>query len=623
MSLQVTEKVTLLPTVGPLKNGANAVHSARSVFDTLGRLLWQKSPRGFITFHHYDLTTNVLLRRIEDVNVAVYSNESGSGEGNPPVPAGWQMPPGGGLHLETVSAHDRQGRVTREAGPVHSVQLSPADAATTPVRQVVYYIYDDAARQRRSAPGCVTAPATGTPDAMHYQWDAWNRLIKITRSSDGATIATHAYDGLTRRTMLTENGTTRHFYYNDQWRSVEERLDDATVPERQHLFNPLNRWHLILRDRDTDANGTLNERLYCLHDAMDPVALTDTTGAVVERYNYSAFGMRRVMDATFADRDTGTAHAWNWDFHGEFSDAASGLHNYGYRFYSTNTGRWTTRDPIGAIDSMNLSVAFRNNSINNIDLHGSRSYLVPNGSGPLSDAIGDDLFTLTMDKLNIKRGFKFWNQIQTPCGHFRIQKQSALQVPHLDSILTLDGYSVEFILNSDSSGCRCEPPCELILSQVISHDGTKGHPPRLDGADETDKKRIKADAKAGRMPYPADMRGAKDPNTGDYFKDDKGEYVRNNCMDAAGKTLTNGFSDAPYDWTAHDSWWYIEVCAFCVNELDEYVRIFGCVRFNFHQAKREIDYSGPGTLDEAPPAQMTSHFQTGWANALNAPKTME
>lgn len=80
MSLQVTEKVTLLPAVGPSQNGENVIHCARSVFDSLGRLLWQKSPRGFITSTHYDVATNVLHRRIEDVDVAAYNNEPGGGQ---------------------------------------------------------------------------------------------------------------------------------------------------------------------------------------------------------------------------------------------------------------------------------------------------------------------------------------------------------------------------------------------------------------------------------------------------------------------------------------------------------------------------------------------------------------
>ena len=79
MSLQVTEKVTLLPAVAPEQHGENTLHCARSVFDTLGRLLWQKSPRGFITFTHYDSASNVLLRRIEDVDVATYNSEPGGG----------------------------------------------------------------------------------------------------------------------------------------------------------------------------------------------------------------------------------------------------------------------------------------------------------------------------------------------------------------------------------------------------------------------------------------------------------------------------------------------------------------------------------------------------------------
>jgi hypothetical protein len=79
MSLQVTEKVTLLPAVSASQHGQEVHHTARSVFDSLGRLQWQKSPRGFITFSLYDVVTGVLQHRIEDVDVAKYNATLGGG----------------------------------------------------------------------------------------------------------------------------------------------------------------------------------------------------------------------------------------------------------------------------------------------------------------------------------------------------------------------------------------------------------------------------------------------------------------------------------------------------------------------------------------------------------------
>lgn len=124
-----------------------------------------------------------------------------------------------------------------------------------------------------------------------YKWDAWNRLVEI---KQGATVVgTYAYDALTRRTRKTVGGVTRDIYYDHQWRSVEER--EGSTVKVQHTWSPIGRWTLIRRKRNA-SGGTLNETLFCLRDNLDPVALADTSGAVVERYNYDAFGTVRIMN---------------------------------------------------------------------------------------------------------------------------------------------------------------------------------------------------------------------------------------------------------------------------------------------------------------------------------------
>ena len=57
-------------------------------------------------------------------------------------------------------------------------------------------------------------------------WDAWNRLIEVRDDSGdtGALIASYAYDGTFRRTTKSlPNDIVHSYYYNDQWKVVEER----------------------------------------------------------------------------------------------------------------------------------------------------------------------------------------------------------------------------------------------------------------------------------------------------------------------------------------------------------------------------------------------------------------
>jgi RHS repeat-associated protein len=209
------------------------------------------------------------------------------------------------------------------------------------------------------------APSPGSWSTGYtYKWDAWNRLVEI---KQGATvIGSYAYDALTRRTRRTVGGVTRDIYYDRQWRSVEER--EGSTVKVQHAWSPLDRWTLIRRKRNA-SGSTLIETLFCLRDYLDPVALANTSGVVVERYNYDAFGTVRIMNAAFGVLGN-SAYEWEFLYHGEFRDKESQLYNYGYRYLDTQLGRWLSRDPIGERGGRNLYEFAKNNGILYFDLYG-------------------------------------------------------------------------------------------------------------------------------------------------------------------------------------------------------------------------------------------------------------
>jgi RHS repeat-associated protein len=183
------------------------------------------------------------------------------------------------------------------------------------------------------------------------KWDAWNRLIEV---KDGSIVLqTNAYDGLTRRITSKRDSNTIHYYYNEDWRAVEEYpdLNASTTPSRRYLWGIGNRWDLVKRQRD-DA-GSLDEERYVLYDAMDPVAICDEGGTIKQRFEYSPFGNTTLLNEAFTEYD-GDDQGWSWLFHGEFRDDDTGYYNYGYRFYNDTTGRWVSRDPIEEQGGLNL-----------------------------------------------------------------------------------------------------------------------------------------------------------------------------------------------------------------------------------------------------------------------------
>ena len=67
---------------------------------------------------------------------------------------------------------------------------------------------------------------------------------------------------------------------------------------------------LIARDRDSDNNGSLEERLYPTHDAnFNVTGLLNTSGTVVERYIYDAFGSVSYLNASWTGIGS-SAYAW-------------------------------------------------------------------------------------------------------------------------------------------------------------------------------------------------------------------------------------------------------------------------------------------------------------------------
>jgi RHS repeat-associated protein len=238
-----------------------------------------------------------------------------------------------------------------------------------------------------------------------FVYDAWNRLVEV-KDASGNLLKSYAYDGLHRRIQETASGTTTDLYYSSAWQVLEERvcsdspfpLGDglgmsAAVPRcpllpspftlsssplplgegsgvrAQYVWSPVYVDALVLRDRDTNADGTLDERLWVVQDAnYNVTALIDNSGTIVERYVYDPFGQVTILDAGWTERSSGSQFAWLYLHQGGRYDSASGLYHFRHRDYSPTLGRWTTLDPLGyAAGDVNLYRALANALVNRLD----------------------------------------------------------------------------------------------------------------------------------------------------------------------------------------------------------------------------------------------------------------
>jgi RHS repeat-associated protein len=226
------------------------------------------------------------------------------------------------------------------------------------------------------ANGNLTRDETG----RQFVYDAWNRLVEV-RDASGETVKRYAYDGLHRRVQETAGGVTTDFYYSEQWQVLEERVGGNTTV--QYVWSPVYVDALVLRDRDSDGDGTLDERLWVVQDAnYNVTAIFDNSGNVVERYIYDPFGQATMLNAEWNVRSGGSAYDWLYLHQGGRFDATSGLYHFRHRDYSPTLGRWTSFDPLSyAAGDVNLYRTVGNNPLNSLDPSGLDDGI------PLPDAV--------------------------------------------------------------------------------------------------------------------------------------------------------------------------------------------------------------------------------------------
>ncbi len=183
-------------------------------------------------------------------------------------------------------------------------------------------------------------------------YDAWNRLVKL---EDGAnTVTEYEYDGATRRTIVQKYASgflndTRHCYFTDpaKWQVIEERIDSSSYAEQQFVWGLRYIDDLTLRDRDTNGNGTLDERLYAMQDVnWNVTALANTAGNAQRRFAYLPYGEGESLDPDFTPYSDSDLE-WTVRFTGRELDLGTGLQLSRNRYLHLLLGCWITRDPIG------------------------------------------------------------------------------------------------------------------------------------------------------------------------------------------------------------------------------------------------------------------------------------
>jgi len=176
---------------------------------------------------------------------------------------------------------------------------------------------------------------------------------------------TYGYDALGRRVSKTVNGVTRVYINNADWQEVAEYQGTAGVPPAQPGtagFQPALVQSYVF--------GTYIDEVLCMvkpdgqrywystNDLYSVYALTDGTGTVVERYIYDPYGGCTILAPDGVTVRPESLYGNTHTFTGRTEDKETGLFNFRNRMYSTELGRFVSRDPIGYVDGFGLYGAY-------------------------------------------------------------------------------------------------------------------------------------------------------------------------------------------------------------------------------------------------------------------------
>jgi RHS repeat-associated protein len=222
------------------------------------------------------------------------------------------------------------------------------------------------------------ASVTGTSGSMVFSYDAagnttnittgsstqkltWDEKYQLTSVTSATSSVSYSYDVLGRRAGRVAGTSAERYVYNGN--QVAADLDANGNLLRTYTWGPGIDNMLSM----TVHGASVTNTYYALKDQQNSVmAMVDASGNVVESYVYDAYGRTKIFDSNGSEL-TRSAVGNRYMWQGREFDATTGLYFFRARWYSPETGRWISKDPIGISGGLNIYAFCANNPVNFID----------------------------------------------------------------------------------------------------------------------------------------------------------------------------------------------------------------------------------------------------------------
>ena len=239
----------------------------------------------------------------------------------------------------------------RTHGPTHELLNAAGLAVTTDVKGNITLI---------------PAALRSNGQSLAITYDFNNRMVTADVGNNGSIEVSHKYDALGRRVSRTEASTTTVFALSGQQVICDYALGAAPAASTYRYLYASYIDEPIMR-RATSGGAQL---YYHRNQQYSIVAMTNSSGAVQERYAYTAYGVPTIANASGTVLTTSAINN-RYMYTGREWDNVIGQYYYRARMYDAGLGRFCSRDPIGFEGSpWNLYEYCDSGSLDGLDPHG-------------------------------------------------------------------------------------------------------------------------------------------------------------------------------------------------------------------------------------------------------------